>query len=180
MTCIVDLVDNGKVYIGGDSAGCAGYDVRIREDQKVFRNGNMVFGFTTSFRMGQLLQYCLNIPDHDPRLDDFKYLCTDFMDAVIKCFKDKGFATIEDGTVVGGQFLLGYKGKLYYVGDVFQVGKDVDGFDSVGCGMYYAKGAMAILYKDSTLTAEEKIIKTLTTVAEYSAGVAGPFNIVSI
>ncbi len=39
MTCIVGLVDNGKVYIGGDSAGCAGYDVRIREDQKVFRNG---------------------------------------------------------------------------------------------------------------------------------------------
>jgi ATP-dependent protease HslVU (ClpYQ) peptidase subunit len=68
MTCIVGMVENGKVYIGGDSAGVSGFDYHIREDQKVFQNGDMIFGFTSSFRMGQLLQYSLKIPDHDPRI----------------------------------------------------------------------------------------------------------------
>ena len=52
MTCIVGLVENGKVYIGGDSAGVAGLDVRMRSDEKVFTKGNMIFGYTSSFRMG--------------------------------------------------------------------------------------------------------------------------------
>ena len=107
MTCIVGFVENNKVYMAGDSAGVSGFDYKIREDQKVFKNDNMLFGFTTSFRMGQILQYCLTIPDHDPRIDDFKYLCTTFIDAVIKCFKEKGFGTTSDGEFGGGQFLLG-------------------------------------------------------------------------
>ena len=38
MTCIAGLVDsNGDIYIGGDSAGVAGYDLTIRADEKVFK-----------------------------------------------------------------------------------------------------------------------------------------------
>lgn len=180
MTCIIGLVEDGKVYIAGDSAGVAGFDYHIREDQKVFKNGEMIFGFTSSFRMGQLLQYSLKIPDHDPRVGDFKYLCTDFIDAVISCFKEKGYARTESGEVSGGQFLIGYKGNLYFVGCDFQIAKVSRPFDSVGCGMYYALGAMDILYNDSTITAEEKLVKALTTVQDFSAGVRAPFNIVSI
>jgi hypothetical protein len=35
MTCIVGLVDNGTVYIGGDSAALFGWDLCIRSDKKV-------------------------------------------------------------------------------------------------------------------------------------------------
>lgn len=180
MTCIVGLVDGGKVYIGGDSAGVSGFNYRIREDQKVFVNGNMIFGFTSSFRMGQLLQYSLKIPDHDPRQDDFKYLCTSFIDSVIDCFKTKGYARIESNEIYGGIFLLGYKGHLYEIESDFQVCEVKRPFSSVGCGMYYALGALEVLYESTALTAEDKIIKTLTVAESYSAGVKGPFNIVSI
>lgn len=180
MTCIVGLVENGKVYIGGDSAGVSGFDYHIREDQKVFQNGGMIFGFTSSFRMGQLLQYSLKIPDHDPRIDDFKYLCTDFMDAVIQCFKDKGYARTDNGEIEGGQFLLGYKGSLYMIAPDFQVAKIKNPFDSVGCGMYYAIGALHILNKNNKLTAEEKILSALEVAEANSAGVRRPFNIISL
>jgi ATP-dependent protease HslVU (ClpYQ) peptidase subunit len=180
MTCIVGMVENGKVYIGGDSASVSGSDCHIREDQKVFQNGDMIFGFTSSFRMGQLLQYSLKIPDHDPRVDDFKYLCTDFMDAVIKCFKDKGYARNDNGEIEGGQFLLGYKGNLYMIASDFQVAKIKTPFDSVGCGMYYAIGALYILNKDSKLSAEEKMLRALEVAESNSAGVRKPFNIVSL
>ena len=38
MTCIVGLVKDNKVTIGGDSAGVLGFSLRIRDDEKVFKN----------------------------------------------------------------------------------------------------------------------------------------------
>lgn len=57
MTCIVGLVDGDRVILGGDSAGIAGWHLQLRADEKVFRNGPYAIGFTTSFRMGQILRY---------------------------------------------------------------------------------------------------------------------------
>ena len=39
MTCIVGLIDEGKVYIGGDSAGAADDLITVRADEKVFVRG---------------------------------------------------------------------------------------------------------------------------------------------
>ena len=42
MTCIVGLVHEGVVYIGGDSAGVGGMSLTVRADEKVFRNGEFL------------------------------------------------------------------------------------------------------------------------------------------
>jgi len=57
MTCIVGLIDkeSKKIYMGGDSAGVANYSLSVRKDPKVFKRYGFIFGFTSSFRMGQLL-----------------------------------------------------------------------------------------------------------------------------
>jgi len=182
MTCIVGLEDEGKVYIGGDSAGVdSGWNYMLREDKKVFRNGKMIFGFTSSFRMGQLLQYKLKIPrPKKTDTDDFGYLCTTFMDALIKCFKDSGYAHVNNSKVSGGTFLLGYKGKLYQVQSDYQVSRVLKPFDACGCGEPYALGAMEVLYLDKKISPEEKILKALEVAETFSAGVRGPFNVVSI
>lgn len=65
MTCIVGLVDKGSIYMGGDSAGVAGLSVTTRADEKVFLNGPFIMGFTTSFRMGQILRYKFVPPDQN-------------------------------------------------------------------------------------------------------------------
>ena len=58
MTCIVGILEeNGDIYMGGDSAGASGNTLKIRADEKVFINENYIMGFTSSFRMGQLLRY---------------------------------------------------------------------------------------------------------------------------
>ena len=64
MTAIVAIRQDNTVYMGGDSAGVAGLKITIRKDPKVFINGNFLMGFTTSFRMGQLLQYSFKPPEH--------------------------------------------------------------------------------------------------------------------
>jgi len=91
MTCIVGVVDKGKVYMGADSAGVGGLDLRVRKDPKVFKNGPFLIGCTSSFRMIQLLQYSFKAPRHDKSLSEDKYMATKFIDAVRECFSGGGF-----------------------------------------------------------------------------------------
>ena len=179
MTCIVGYVEQGKVYIGGDSAGVSGWDLRVRKDEKVFVKGDMVFGFTSSFRMGQILRYCLNIPKQEEGKNDFEYLCTVFMDELIKSFKDKGYAKVENNEIQGGDFLLGYKGHLYEVHSDFQVAEIQSKYASCGCGESYALGSLKIL-EDTDVAPEHKVLQALETAEYFSAGVSAPFTIVSI
>ena len=76
MTAIVGIAEKGSVYIGGDSAGVAGLSISTRTDVKVFKNGPFVLGFTSSFRMGQILQYKFDPPKQTVGQDDMKYLVT--------------------------------------------------------------------------------------------------------
>lgn len=172
MTCIVGLVDNNKVYIGGDSAGVGDYDLTVRADAKVFRNGPFLFGFTSSFRMGQLLRYAFTPPKHDSDLGDYQYLVTVFIDAVRKCLKDGGFASKKEETEHGGTFLVGYRGHLYRIDADYQVGEAVDPFSACGCGYNVALGAMFASEGDDP---ERRIRQALRAAERFSAGVRGPF-----
>lgn len=188
MTCIVGLEHDGKVSIGGDSAGVNGsLDIRIRTDEKVFINGPMIFGFTSSFRMGQLLRYSLTVPEQLPsQKDDYRFMCTSFIDAVRKCLKDGGYAEVKDGVDRGGIFLVGYRGKLYCVESDFQVSKSVQTYEAVGCGEAFALGAMRTIegmgsvdISGNSLTPEEKIRLALVAATTFSAGVSAPYFILS-
>lgn len=178
MTCIIGFTTGNEVYIGGDSAGTQDTDIRIRADEKVFKRDGMVFGFTSSYRMGQILRYSFQVPDHDPRKSDFEYLCTDFIDALMKCYKEKNFARLEDNVMEGGVFLLGYNGKLYQVEADFQVGEVVDSFDAVGCGSEYALGVLKATF-DENISAEEYIENALYISAYFSGAVCEPFTVVN-
>lgn len=174
MTCIVGLVEGDTVWMGGDSAATAGWSLTVRADQKVFRNGPMLFGFTTSFRMGQLLRYALVVPDHDPRTDVCKYMATTFINAVRDCLKSNGYAETEKGQERGGSFLVGYRGQLFSIEADYQVGVPVDGFDAVGCGHELAKGA---LFAAQSVNGRARVEVALNAAERYSAGVRGPFHI---
>ena len=123
MTCIVGLVHEGVVYIGGDRAGVAGLSLVVRADEKVFRNGDFLMGFTTSFRMGQLLRYKLDPPRRHPDDRVAKYMVVDFINAVRECLKAGGWASKEKEIEQGGTFLVGYSGHLFTVQGDYQAGQ---------------------------------------------------------
>lgn len=175
MTCIVGLVHDGDVYIGGDSAGIAGLSVSIRADEKVFGNGPFIMGFTTSFRMGQLLRYKFAPPAQTVHQGDMEYMVTSFIDAVRQCFAANGFG--DKDASVGGNFLVGYKGKLYNIESDFQVGVPRLAYDAVGCGTDLALGAM---FATEGLTPEQRINAALSAASSFSAGVAPPFTILRL
>lgn len=177
MTCIVGIEHEGVVYLGGDSAGVAGYQTHRRQDEKVFVNDGVVMGFTTSFRMGQLLRYAFTPPEQSSKKDDMAYLVTDFIDAVRSTFETKGFLAKEDERESGGTFMLGYHGKLYVVYGDFQVGRTHEGYAACGCGEDLALGSL-----HSTRGNPDPVwrLRTALEAAEhFSAGVSAPFTFVT-
>lgn len=182
MTCIVGYAEEGVVYIGGDSAASSGDDIAIREDPKVFSRGEMVFGFTTSFRMGQILKYQFEIPSHGygsvQNSDCFKWLCSVFIPKLSKCFKDFGFATVDNNEITGGQFLIGWRGKIYNIQSDFQVSLRSKNYDACGSGAAYALGALGAL-EVCDIKPRIRVERALLCAEYFSCSVAGPIVIES-
>ena len=96
MTCIVGFVDKDNIYMGGDSAGSWGSELRPRKDPKVFIKDGMIYGFTSSFRMGQIIRSCFTRPEQPDGVSDYDYMCSIYIDKLSECFKEKGFIKIKD------------------------------------------------------------------------------------
>ncbi len=173
MTCIIGLLHKGKAYIGGDSAGVSGMLVDIREDPKVFKigaAGEFMIGFTSSFRMGQVLMYSFKPPVHFyPQCDTYEYMVKHFVEEIRKCFAATGAPP--------GLFIVIYKNKIYTIDSDFQVGMPAGPFYAVGCG---AREAMASMYttQKSGLPPETRINLAMEATAYYNMGVCGPFKII--
>jgi ATP-dependent protease HslVU (ClpYQ) peptidase subunit len=177
MTCIVALKHDGRVYMGADSAGVGGwYNKSNRMDPKVYRVGQMLVGFTTSFRMGQLLGYSLSLPHHHPDVTVEKYMATSFIDAVRSCLKTGGFAEMEKNQEKGGDFLVAYRARIFHIYSDYQVGEREEPYDACGCGFDLALGS---LYTSSVFRLEprSRVETALMAAAAFSAGVCPPFRI---
>jgi ATP-dependent protease HslVU (ClpYQ) peptidase subunit len=175
MTCIIGVKEKGKVYIGGDSAGVSGIDICVRQDVKVFQNGPFLIGCCGSFRMIQLLQFDFKPPEHPVGHDDLRYMVTSVVPQIQYCFRDGGFLEINNNVLTGGLFLIAYRNTLYTICSDFQVGCNKNQLDAIGCGAYYALGAMEALNKK--YKAKERIKKSLQIATKYSGGVRPPFLI---
>jgi hypothetical protein len=188
MTCIVGLVDDSGVYLGADSVGAdvSQYLTRTRKDSKVFYKrsegsevDNFLIGFTTSFRMGQLVQHSFIIPEPPVEQDKiFGYLCTKFVDALRKTLSDGGYMSVENKREEGGEFLVGFSGRLFCVGSDFQVAEHTEGYDAIGCGYAYALGSFFTTSGQDTKSA--RVLMALEAAAKFSAYVQGPFNILKL
>ena len=176
VTCIVGLAHEGNVWIGADSAAASGWKVRVTSVPKVFARGPFIIGYTVSFRMGQLLQFHLDVQPQDGEASNLEYIVKRFIAAVRGCLKEGGYTTIDNNKEEGGGFLVGYRGHVYSVGDEFQVTEASDGFDACGCGGNYALGAIVAL---DDLEPEARVRRALGIAAYFSGGVCGPFTVLS-
>jgi hypothetical protein len=144
----------------------------VRSDPKLYEVGPFLFGFTSSYRMGQLLGYKFHPPVHASDCPIEKFMATSFIDAVRTTFKDGGYAITLNGQESGGSFLVGYRGRLFRVCDDFQVGEAALGYDAVGCGAEVALGA---LYAARARSPIDRLKIALSAAESMSAGVRAPF-----
>lgn len=174
MTCIVALAHGDAVYMGADSAAVGGWSLMPRLDPKIYRVGPFLIGFTTSFRMGQLLAYKLSVPPRDVGADPFEFMCTTFVEAVRDCLKTGGYASRESERESGGVFLCAYEGRIFRIDNDYQVGECLMNFAACGCGEDLALGS---LYSTAGMEPVMRVKTALCAAELFSAGVRGPFNI---
>jgi ATP-dependent protease HslVU (ClpYQ) peptidase subunit len=177
MTCVIGLVQRKRIYIGADSAAVGNRFIRTTNLPKVFRKGPFLIGYCGSFRMGQVLEYCLEVPAQRKDEPVTSFLVNGFIEGVRSALKAKGVAAVEQNKEKGGQFLVGYKGRLYSVNSDFHVGDMLDEFDCIGSGAPVALGAMKAL---EGLGPKQRIERALEITAYYTPDVCGPFHILSM
>jgi ATP-dependent protease HslVU (ClpYQ) peptidase subunit len=179
MTCIVAVKDSGKVYMGADSLGSNYHSKSVRIDEKIFKKGKMLFGFTSSFRMGQILNYSFNPPKHDPKLNDMEYLVDQFVPELIKTYEKNKWLKTEASVVSGGVFLLAYNGEIYKIESDFQVNHTFDNYNACGSGADAALGSLFTTEK-YRISPKDRINHAIEAASHHIASVGGPIHIMSI
>lgn len=148
MTCIVGLTENGVTWIGGDSLGSNGYDGMLEKQSKVFHSKDTrssIMGYTSSFRMGQLLKYSTGLFDElsiEKDKIDHEYLVTKFIPNLQNLFSNGGFERNNSGAKSSGEFLLGYKDKLFKVQSDYSILESYENYDACGSGEAFALGSL--------------------------------------
>ncbi len=176
MTCIVGLVDgDGAIHMGGDSAGVGGYELTVVKAPKVFRNCAYLIGFTSSFRMGQLLEHAFPAPTFDGYSLE-RFMVTIFVDALRDCFKQGGYAQKHNESEAGGTFLVGCYGRLFKIDSDYQVTEALCGYDAVGAGSQLALGALHAT-RDLHLPPARRIERALEAAQAHNIGVREPFYV---
>lgn len=176
MTCIVGIAEQGTVLLAGDSAGSSLKDreIYLFKNAKVFRAGDYVLGYTTSYRLGQILRYEVDLPQ-PPKDDLERFMATEFVDAVSLAFASKGF---DRGLGEYGSILVGVRGQLFGIGAELQVVSGTASYAAVGSGRHHAYGALYALADSSPL--ETRAETALRAAQCFTPDVREPFMFVKL
>jgi hypothetical protein len=190
MTAIVALTDGEHLCIAGDAAGVAATgEIHIRETPKVFVRDGYAIGFTTSFRMGQLLKYEVSLPPQPSAAADLEeFMVRTFVPAIRTTFTEHGFTKSltrgkraetmhyeEHGQQTGGRFIVGVRGALFVIEEDFHVARPRTPYISIGSGATVAHGALHALRNQYSLS--ERAKKALEAAAFHTNGVRPPFTV---
>lgn len=143
MTLIVGLIDqDGKTWLACDSIASDGFTFHTTKQPKVFKKGKLLMGYTSSFRLGQLLEYGLNLPARTEGQDIQSYLFGTFVDALRDCLRSGGYARNDRGEESAGNFLVVTEGRIFEVQSNYSVLERQDQYAAVGSGEYHALGVL--------------------------------------
>jgi len=187
MTCIIGLVDkDGKTYLAGDSMGYANVSWGTPvSNPKVFKvkDKPIVLGYTTSFRMGQLLEFHPEIfPDLHRDKTEYtrEYIIREVIPRLQGLYRESGWGKKDgDGAADGGTFLIGVPGAVYTVQDNFAVLEHIHGYEACGCGCYAACASVATSCKNGVEDPKTILKAAMEVTVQYSPGVQPPFHYVT-
>ena len=142
MTAIAVKRTSTEVIMSCDQLGSNGHGRTVVKTPKIFQVDGWLVGYTSSFRMGDLLRYTFTFPLAKPDLDEDVYMRTLFVTALRECLKAGGYAKTENGEESGGCFLVASKTNIYEVQADFSVLTVAREYHAVGSGAEVCLGAM--------------------------------------
>lgn len=177
MTCIVGLTEGARVLLAGDSAGVSleHGEIYTLRNPKVFRSGPYALGFTTSFRLGQILRYQTRFPEPKPQTDLEAFMTTEFVDTLRQALERAGF---ERSLGLSGSILVGIHGRLFTIGAELQVMSGDTSYAAVGSGRHLAYGALFALDSLSRDDLRARAEIALRAAQSFTPSVREPFHYV--
>lgn len=174
MTCIAGIIDaSGRGHIACDSLGSDGYTKSVYKNAKVFKKGRFLFGYTSSYRMGQLLEHKLSLPARKVEQQLDAYMYGDFIDAVRSTLKENGYLSINSNKESIGEFLVITEARIFRVQDDMSLLESEEAFDTCGSGGDFAKASISILKRYTKLSNRMILTKAIETAATYVSSVGG-------
>lgn len=188
MTCIVAIAGSPTV-LAADSLGSTNYSKQEYHNKKIITLNcsrqiqdftstavTIGIGYTSSFRMGDLLTYRFKPPSIDINQDCLDYLVSSFVPRVIDCFDTNHYSRNKDGAKSGGVFIVALEHRIFIVQDDFSVLEPTCGFASVGSGSEVALGA---LYA-STGNNVERAMLAVEAASCFTPSVGGKIHLLEI
>ena len=194
MTCIIAHTDGVSSFIAGDKLGSNGFTKTVQTEPKVFEKEFiklhddgltrtkevMALGYTTSFRMGQLLNYNLNLPEQDASQTFSQYLVIKVIPIILQMFKEEWGARDASQDVGGGQFIILHNHTIYEVQEDFSVLQPKTRITAVGSGTYHAIAAMQAYIEvenESKKPLHERIKSIFKIVSDNVTSVSEEFDV---
>lgn len=196
MTCIIAFTNGEQSFIAGDKLGSNGFTKSIQTEPKVFEKkfikiaddglnrteSVLAMGYTSSFRMGQLLTYNLNLPDQKANQTFAQYLVLEVIPLIRKLFKEEWGARDTTQDIGGGQFIILHDHVIYEVQGDFSVLQPKTQITSVGSGTYHAIASMEafLVAKDEKSNTIENFVPDIFKIVSNNVtSVSSEFDILS-
>lgn len=185
MTCIVAVEsinesDLREVWFGADSC-VGGQHTRVLGRPKIWKKGEFLFGASGYLRSLQLMGYTVNLPLPMDEQDPYHYMINTLSGCVRRSFVDSGNLYRKDGIQkMDTSFLIGFRGKIYYMGTTFAVDDFINGYGAIGSGSSYALGSLYTTRNDTSLSPAERLTLALGAASEYDSAVSEPYEIIGL
>jgi len=159
MTCIAGVITPHKKIVmaadSGNNDGFGAYTI-LKNQKKIFQTPNgMIIGVAGSSRIGQILNHDFD-PPTDKHKDPFLYLLKEFVPALKEKLQEENL--VDDHKMkYDSSLLIGYKGRLFRLGEDYDIVESNDNYDAIGSGRYDARGALYALKQTKTLSCEKMV-----------------------
>jgi len=170
MSTVVAIVDNGKVWMGGDSFTTTKDGQRRRiKCIKMFTNGPYLIGFIGSVRTSQVIK---------PEYFDAPKNLYEFPDKLREQYEKKGCLSIDPDNQTSMQesniLIATHEGKLYEILADFQM-NEIEDFTGIGSGSPFALGSLYTTRRWSS--PKKRILAALEVASVYDTSTGPPFVI---
>lgn len=117
MTCIVAIKTENGVYMGSDGILISHDTIISTDTEKVFKNGDFVFGVCGYAKASTVLKYVYEHPKRQPAESLEKYIYGVFYKSLVDLFESHNISEISNNIHNnGGSIHVGYRGRLFLCG----------------------------------------------------------------
>lgn len=180
MTLIAAQMDKtGIVWMAADSLGSnSNGDRYIRKDKKIFKKDGYLIGYTSSYRMGQIIEHKAKLPEL-PLNNRGNIHIVKVIDAIAESLYNNNYTMEKDNRHYGGEFIIGWHGRLYCIQSDFQYSTTAINYMCCGAGEDFGLGALHTAQKLKGSNEIEALLYAMRAGTKHNCFVAPPFIVMN-